>query len=60
MSSRNPLRWFAKWADWFEERGVYVPGEESRAVDPVRDFGWLMTAWFAGVAVLIVVLSFAV
>ncbi|SED50865.1 hypothetical protein SAMN04489727_8153 [Amycolatopsis tolypomycina] len=60
MASRNPLRWVARWADWFEERGVYAPGEESRAVDPVRDFGWLMTAWVAGVAIFILLFALAV
>jgi hypothetical protein len=54
------LHWFARWADWFEERGVYVPGEESRAVDPVRDFGWLMAAWVAGVAIFILLFALAV
>ncbi|GAA4532704.1 hypothetical protein [Amycolatopsis samaneae] len=53
MRSRNPLRWLARWADWFEERGVYVPGEENRAVEPVRDFGWLMVAWVSGVALFV-------
>jgi len=60
MPSRNPLRWFAQWADWFEERGVYVPGEESRSVDPVRDFGWLMVAWAVGVAIFILLFALAV
>ncbi|OXM67745.1 hypothetical protein [Amycolatopsis vastitatis] len=60
MSSRSPMRLFARWADWFEERGVYVPGEESRAVDPVRDFGWLMAAWVAGVAIFILLFALAV
>lgn len=57
---RNPLRVVRKWTDWFENRGVYIPGEESRAVDPVRDFGWLMVAWGAGVAVFILLFAFAV
>ncbi|MFD9887821.1 hypothetical protein ACFWY9_00665 [Amycolatopsis sp. NPDC059027] len=60
MTSRNPLRWLARWADWFEERGVYVPGEENRSVDPVRDFGWLITAWFFGVALFIFLFAFAI
>ena len=60
MSSRNPLGWLARWADWFEARGVYVPGEESRAVDPIRDFGWLMTAWVVGVAIFILLFALAV
>ncbi len=49
-----------RWADWFEERGVYVPGEESRAVDPVRDFGWLLVAWASGLAIFILFFAFAV
>lgn len=60
MSSLNPVRWFTRWADWFENRGVYVPGEESRAVDPIRDFGWLMAAWVFGVAIFILLFALAV
>ncbi|HWD01441.1 MAG TPA: hypothetical protein VG674_03115 [Amycolatopsis sp.] len=60
MASFNPVRVVRKWTDWFENRGVYIPGEESRAVDPVRDFGWLMVAWGAGVAVFILLFAFAV
>jgi hypothetical protein len=60
VASFNPVRVVRKWTDWFENRGVYIPGEESRAVDPVRDFGWLMVAWGAGVAVFILLFAFAV
>ncbi|MFF0145077.1 MULTISPECIES: hypothetical protein [Amycolatopsis] len=60
MPSRNPLHLLRTCADWFENRGVYVPGEESRAVDPVRDFGWLIVAWGGGVAVFILLFAFAV
>ncbi|SEE17798.1 hypothetical protein SAMN04489729_6591 [Amycolatopsis lurida] len=60
MASRSPIRWLTRWADWFEERGVYVPGEESRAVDPMRDFGWLIVAWVSGLAIFILFFAFAV
>lgn len=60
MPTRKPFQWITRWADWFENRGVYVPGEESRAVDPVRDFGWLMAAWVAGVAIFILLFALAV
>ncbi|WP_328603873.1 hypothetical protein OG943_27800 [Amycolatopsis sp. NBC_00345] len=60
MAKRSPLALLRRWSDWFENRGVYIPGEESRAVDPVRDFGWLMVAWGAGVAVFILLFAFAV
>lgn len=39
MPSRNPLLWLVRVADWFEQRGVYVPGEDNHTVDPWRDFG---------------------
>lgn len=57
---RNPLRLLVRFADWFEMRGVYVPGEESRAVDPWRDFGWLIVAWLAGLAIFVLFLAWAV
>jgi hypothetical protein len=60
VAKGGPLSWLRRWTDWFENRGVYIPGEESRAVDPVRDFGWLMVAWGAGVAVFILLFAFAV
>ena len=60
MAKGGPLSWLRRWTDWFENRGVYIPGEESRAVDPVRDFGWLMVTWGAGVAVFILLFAFAV
>jgi hypothetical protein len=60
MRLRNPVSWLAHWADWFETRGVYVPGEESRSVDPWRDFGWLIVAWVVGLAIFILFFAIAV
>lgn len=59
MPSRNPLRWLAQWADWFEMRGVYVPGEDNRTVDPWRDFGWLIAAWVATLGAFILFFALA-
>ncbi|WP_158888267.1 hypothetical protein [Amycolatopsis anabasis] len=59
MPGRNPARWLLHWADWFEMRGVYVPGEDNRQVDPWRDFGWLIVAWLAGVSAFIVFFALA-
>jgi hypothetical protein len=56
---RNPLGFLARWADWFEARGVYVPGEETRAINPWRDFGWLIIAWVAGLGVFVLFFAFA-
>jgi hypothetical protein len=56
---RNPLGFLARWADWFEARGVYVPGEETRAVNPWRDFGWLIIAWLVGLGVFVLFFAFA-
>lgn len=55
----NPLAWIVYWADWFESRGVYVPGEDSRSLSPWRDFGWLITAWLVTVSALVVLLAVA-
>lgn len=60
MRKGNPIGWLAHWADWFERRGVYVPGEESRSVDPWRDFGWLIVAWVVGLALFILFFAIAV
>lgn len=57
---RNPLRLLVRFADWFEMRSVYVPGEESRAVDPWLDFGWLIVAWLSGLAIFVLFFAWAV
>lgn len=59
MRALNPLRWLIRWADWFERRGVYAPGEDSRRVNAVRDFGWLITAWLLGLALFILFFALA-
>ncbi|EIF00157.1 hypothetical protein [Saccharomonospora glauca] len=60
MGGRRLLRWPDEWADWFEKRGVYVPGEDNRVVDPWRDWGWLIVLWLAGLATFILVFAIAV
>lgn len=60
MPVSDLLRWPERCADWFEQRGVYVPGEDNRGVDPWRDWGWLIVVWLAGLAVFILVLALAV
>jgi hypothetical protein len=60
MRVRGPLGWLTRWTDWFETRGVYVPGEENHAINPWRDFGWLIVAWVAGLAIFILFFAFAV
>ncbi|WP_116046689.1 hypothetical protein [Amycolatopsis palatopharyngis] len=59
MPNRIPLRWLAQWADWFEMRGVYVPGEDNRTVDPWRDFGWLIVAWLTALGTFILFFALA-
>ncbi|MBN6036852.1 hypothetical protein [Amycolatopsis sp. 195334CR] len=60
MPAKNPFRWIGDWADWFEARGVYVPGEDTRPVNPWRDFGWLLVAWLAGLAIFVLFFALAV
>jgi hypothetical protein len=48
-----------KWADWFEVRGVYVPGEDNRPIEPFRDFGWLIVAWVIGLGVFVLFFAIA-
>ena len=53
----NPLSWFVRWADWFESRGVYVPGEDSRSLSTLRDFGWLIVGWLIAVSAFVVLFA---
>jgi hypothetical protein len=46
--------------DRFEARGVYVPGEDNKAISPWRDFGWLFAGFLIAVAVFILLLALAV
>jgi hypothetical protein len=48
-----------KLVDQFEARGVYVPGEDNKAISPWRDFGWLIALWLVTVAVLILFFAMA-
>ena len=50
----NPLSWFMRWANWFEARGVYQPGEENRGLSTWRDFGWLIAGWLVAVSAFVV------
>jgi hypothetical protein len=53
----KPLFWAVRWADWFEARGVYVPGEDSRSLSTLRDFGWLIAGWLIVVSVFVVLFA---
>jgi hypothetical protein len=50
----NPVSWFMRWANWFEARGVYQPGEDSRSLSTWRDFGWLIAGWLIAVSAFVV------
>jgi hypothetical protein len=50
----NPVSWFMRWANWFEARGVYVPGEDNRGLSTWRDFGWLIAGWLIAVSAFVV------
>ncbi len=45
--------------DRFEARGVYVPGEDNKAISPWRDFGWLIAAFLVTVAVFVLFFALA-
>ncbi|HEY4019032.1 MAG TPA: hypothetical protein VGM75_10120 [Pseudonocardiaceae bacterium] len=57
--SRNPFAFLARTVEWFESRGVYVPGEDNRSLSPWRDFGWIIIAWLVTVAAFIVLFAVA-
>jgi len=60
LARLNPLALVVYWADWFESRGVYVPGEDNQSLSPWRDFGWLIAAWMVTVGALVVLLAAAI
>ena len=57
--TKNPFTLIARTVEWFDSRGVYVPGEDSRSLSPWRDFGWIIIAWLVTVAAFIVLFAFA-
>lgn len=57
MRGSDLVWWPKRCVDWFEQRGVYVPGEDNREIDLWRDWGWLIVVWLAGIAVFILVLA---
>jgi hypothetical protein len=57
--SANPFAAIARTVEWFDSRGVYVPGEDSRSLSPWRDFGWIIIAWLITVAAFIVLFAVA-
>jgi hypothetical protein len=59
MRSPEPIRRILQLVDWFELRGVYVPGEDNTPVSPWRDFGWLIATWLITVGMLIVFFAIA-
>lgn len=48
-----------KLVDRFEARGVYVPGEDNKAISPWRDFAWLIVTWLITVAVFVLFFALA-
>lgn len=56
----NPLRWVRDAAEWFEERGVYVPGDDSGAVQPWRVFGWIFVGWILALGLFVLLFAVAV
>ncbi len=48
-----------KLVDQFEARGVYVPGDDNKAISPWRDYGWLIALWLVTVAVFILFFAMA-
>jgi hypothetical protein len=59
VRSGNPFALIARTVEWFDSRGVYVPGEDDRSLSPWRDFGWIIIAWLVTVAAFIVLFALA-
>ena len=56
MEVPRPLR---AAVDWFEARGVYVPGEDNRLLSLWRDFGWLIITWLITVSMFVIFFALA-
>lgn len=56
---RNPVALFVRWVDWFERRGAYVPGADTRPLSAWRDFSWWITGWLVTVGLLVLVFAMA-
>lgn len=50
---------FVRLVDRFEERGVYVPGEDNKAISPWRDFGWFIAFFMVTMAVFVLFFALA-
>ncbi|MGQ0838001.1 hypothetical protein [Actinokineospora sp.] len=59
MRAPRPLAALLRLVDRFEERGVYVPGEDNQAISPWRDFGWLIAAWLVTVGLFVLFVALA-
>jgi hypothetical protein len=59
LKKLNPAYWLVRWADWFESRGVYLPGEDAASLSAWRDFGWLITMWLVSVGAFVVFFAIA-
>jgi hypothetical protein len=59
MRVPRPLSVVLQLVDWFEARGVYVPGEDNRAISPWRDFGWQIATWLITVGVFVIFFALA-
>ncbi|RZS34091.1 hypothetical protein EV193_110241 [Herbihabitans rhizosphaerae] len=59
MQTPGAISAIVRWVDRFEERGVYVPGEDNRAISPWRDYGWTIAAWLVAVGMLLVFFAMA-
>lgn len=55
----HPLRLLDALVDRFEARGVYVPGDDKKAISAWRDYGWLIALWMVTVALLILFFAMA-
>lgn len=55
----NPLRWVRDSIEWFEERGVYVPGDDSGTVQPWRAFGWIFVGWIVALGLFVLLFAIA-
>jgi hypothetical protein len=59
MRARRVFTSFLHLVDRFEARGVYVPGEDDKAISPWRDFGWLIAGFLIAMAIFVLLFALA-
>ncbi|MBO0839684.1 MAG: hypothetical protein J2O49_02550 [Sciscionella sp.] len=59
VGKANPVALFVRLVNWFETRGVYLPGEEAQSLSPWRDLGWPIALLLVSIGLFLVFFAIA-